>query len=181
MHSTMQAYNFKGFIVGNGATNWDIDISPAYPEVVYNFNIIPQPLLKTFQENDCHYYFNDVKKYNNSQLCDDTWKKINDLAGGLNWYDLYRKVYPDNGLLGKRAKEGKLPLLQGSNRLQSVNINGEEKTYKVGMTMKEYTPWAKHITENKNHPLLGAYLTEYVNRADVRQALHIPDHIPAWQ
>jgi carboxypeptidase C (cathepsin A) len=40
MHSSMQTYNLKGFIVGNGATNWDLDISPAYPEVVYNFNII---------------------------------------------------------------------------------------------------------------------------------------------
>jgi hypothetical protein len=34
--------------------------------------------------------------------------------------------------------------------------------------MKEYTPWAKHIVESENHPLLGAYLTEYVNRQDVR-------------
>lgn len=168
MHSTMQHYNLKGFIVGNGATNWDIDISPAYPEVVYNFNIIPKTLLKTFQENDCHYYFNDLKKYPNSQLCNDTWDKIQQLGSGLNWYDLYRKVYPDGGLLGKRAKEARLPLLKGSNRVQSVNINGEEKTYKVGMTMKEYTPWAKHISDHKDHPLLGAYLTEYVNRADVR-------------
>jgi hypothetical protein len=48
------------------------------------------------------------------------------------------------------------------------------------MTMKEYTPWAKHITESPHHPLLGAYLSEYVNRPDVRAALHIPDHIQAW-
>lgn len=43
--------------------------------------------------------------------------------------------------------------------------------------MKEYTPWAKHIQENSSHPLLGAYLTEYINRPDVRRALHIPDKI----
>jgi len=46
--------------------------------------------------------------------------------------------------------------------------------------MKEYTPWAKHISESPHHPLLGAYLSEYVNRPDVRSALHIPDHIQAW-
>jgi hypothetical protein len=89
----------------------------------------------------------------------------------LNWYDLYRKVYPDGGIL-KSANN--------SERLKSVMINGEEKTYKSGYTMKEYTPWAKHITESPDHPLLGDYMSTYVNRADVRAALNIPDSAPAW-
>ena len=38
-------FNLKGFIVANGATDWDLDISPAYPEVVYNFNLIPKAWL----------------------------------------------------------------------------------------------------------------------------------------
>jgi hypothetical protein len=59
-------FNFKGFIVGNGATNWDVDISPSFPPVVYNFNLITKDLLDTFENNDCHYYFNNVKTYNNS-------------------------------------------------------------------------------------------------------------------
>lgn len=40
--------------------------------------------------------------------------------------------------------------------------------------MKEYTPWAKHISHSENHPLLGATMTDYLNRDDVRTALHIP-------
>jgi hypothetical protein len=86
----------KGFLVGNGATDWDIDINPAYPEVVFNFNLIPQSLKDTFLNNNCHYYFNDLKTYNNSKLCNDTWDKINNLTegAGLNWYDLFRKTYP---------------------------------------------------------------------------------------
>lgn len=59
-------------------------------------------------------------------------------------------------------------------------INGEEKFYKAGMTMDEYTPWAKHISPHKSHPLLGAYLSEYMNRPDVRKALNIPDRIQGW-
>jgi len=47
-HTTRTRYNFKGYLVANGATNWDLDISPAYPEVVYNFNIIDKTLLDTF-------------------------------------------------------------------------------------------------------------------------------------
>ena len=65
-------------------------------------------------------------------------------------------------------------------RERSVIIDGEEKKYKLGYTMKEYTPWAKHIEDSPEHPLLGAYLTEYVNRADVRSALNIPTSAPGW-
>jgi len=174
----MQKYNLKGFIVGNGATNWDVDISPAFPEVVNGFNIITKDLLTYYQSLNCHFYFNDAKPSNNSKECNDTWDKINSYWQGLNWYDLYRRNFPDDGLLGKRAADGKI--LKEENRLRSVIINGEEKTYKAGMTMKEYTPWARHIKENPHHPLLGAYLGEYLNRPDVRQALHIPDTMPAW-
>lgn len=38
--------NLKGFMVGNGATDWDFDVSPSFPETVYNFNIMPSQLLK---------------------------------------------------------------------------------------------------------------------------------------
>ena len=66
-----------GMIIGNGATHWDVDISPSYPEVVFNFNIIPKDLLDIMKNGDCHYTFRDVKIYNNSKLCDTTWNKIN--------------------------------------------------------------------------------------------------------
>jgi hypothetical protein len=64
--------------------------------------------------------------------------------------------------------------------MRTVNVNGHEKTYKLGMTQKEYTPWAKIIPEKDNHPILGAYMTDYLNRAEVRRALHIPDTLPGW-
>jgi hypothetical protein len=46
-------YNLKGMIVGNGATDWSVDMNPSYPEVVYNFNMIPKTLLDQWQENKC--------------------------------------------------------------------------------------------------------------------------------
>lgn len=61
--------------------------------------------------NDCHYYFNDVKVYNNSQTCNDAWDKINELTEDLNWYDLYRPVY-DGGLL------------KSENRMETVIVDG---------------------------------------------------------
>ena len=87
----------------------------------------------------------------------------------LNWYDLFRQVYPDSDIV-----------VSEEDRMRTVDVNGQKKTYKLGMTQKEYTPWAKHIPQNVNHPLLGSYMTDYLNRAEVRRALHIPDTLPAW-
>ncbi len=92
------------------------------------------------------------------------------MAANLNWYDLFRQTYPDSSILKSEKK----------NRLKSVNVNGETKTYKAGMTWKEYTPWAKHIVESESHPLLGSFMSDYLNRYEVRRALHIPDTVQAW-
>jgi hypothetical protein len=58
-------------------------------------------------------------------------------------------------------------------------INGKEKTYRRGYTMKEYTPWAKHT--HGNEKVYNDIMTEYVNSADLRHALHIPDEVQAWE
>ena len=63
--------NLKGFMVGNGATDWDYDVSPSFPEVVYNFQMIPKSLWDTYHENHCVEYFNDFKPWagDNVTLC----------------------------------------------------------------------------------------------------------------
>lgn len=95
-------------------------------------------MLDTYNNNSCHKYFNDLKPATNTTNCTEAWDKIDGLASGLNWYDLFRKVYTDQGVLLKSHEE----------RLKSVNVNGQEKTYKSGFTMHEYTPWAKHIKKD---------------------------------
>lgn len=50
--------------------------------------------------------------------------------------------------------------------------------------MSEYTPWATHIQQtvsNGSEPILGDFVSDYLNRADVRAALHIPDTTPTWE
>jgi hypothetical protein len=47
------------------------------------------------------------------------------------------------------------------------------------MTQGEYTPWAKHITDNGT--AYGNFLTDYMNRADVRKAMNIPDKVGVWE
>lgn len=146
-------------MVGNGATNWDFDSSPSFPDTVFGFNLIPKHLLDFMKTNNCTFYLNDFRNHTGPESCVPVWQEIKNLTNNLNWYDLYRVDSP--------------PLLiTGQDRYKSVNVNGQLKTYKRGKTFGEYTPWLKHIT---NHELItGDILSDYVNNETVRTALHIP-------
>ena len=94
------------------------------------------------------------------------WEKINNLTANLNWYDLYRPVYPSSLLTASRALK--------ANRQGEAMVKGQLKTFKRGYTMSEYTPWVKHLKSSGEEPILGDFFTSYMNREDVREAFHIP-------
>ena len=71
--SDRQYYNLKGFMVGNGATNWDFDVSPSFPGTLYGFNLMPTPLMKNFTDLGCVYYFNDFRPHEGPADCDPLW------------------------------------------------------------------------------------------------------------
>jgi len=60
-------YNFTGFAIGNGITDWVFDADPAMYETFLQFNIIPQSLYDQFAENNCR--FDVGNPYNNSIKC----------------------------------------------------------------------------------------------------------------
>ena len=62
----------------------------------------------------------------------------------------------------------------------SAIVDGEVKEYKRGMTMAEYTPWVKHLMASEG-PILGDYLSGYMNREDVREAFNIPTDVQGWE
>jgi len=83
--------NLKGFMVGNGATDWDFDVSPSFPETLFNFNIITSQTLKEYNDNNCTVWFNDFRNRTGpTEPCATLWTKMEGMWDGLNWYDLYR-------------------------------------------------------------------------------------------
>ena len=44
------------------------------------------------------------------------------------------------------------------------------------MTPQEYTPWMGKF-HKKDQSLIGDYQSDYLNRADVRTAIHIPSWV----
>ena len=153
-------------IIGNGATDFNVDVSPSYPDTVYNFNLIKKDLYETYINNSCFFSFNGVIPESHSDVCVNAWTKINALCADLNWYDLYRKKYP-NAL---RADD--------EERWGEVEINGEIKRYRRGKTVEEYTPWIPHV---KGDQLFGVSLTDYINLPLTRKAMNIPDALPAFE
>lgn len=87
--------NLKGFIVGNGATDWDHDVMPSFPDVIKYFNILPIEIHDSYSHYGCTLFFNGTMKYDkdkgNGTECAELWSQMMDLTSHLNWYDLYRR------------------------------------------------------------------------------------------
>ena len=81
----------------------------------------------------------------NGPECDKIWADMSNLLKDFNMYDLYRKVYPKDADNDSAHKH-----LNSEDRIATVEIGGQNKTYKRGYTMKEYTPWLARLLEN--HP-----------------------------
>ena len=57
-------------MVGNGATDWRYDVHPSFAATAANFNIIPQKLLKEWEDEGCFYSFHDVLPKKMGPKCD---------------------------------------------------------------------------------------------------------------
>ena len=98
----------------------------------------------------------------------------------VNVYDIFGYCYG----LPKNQKEHALHHERGL-----TAVNGQIKSYKKSFTAADYTPWARYRQRRaaKNGGVgevppcvYGDPLLAWMNQADVRKAMHIPDSYPAW-
>ena len=155
--------NLKGIIVGNGATDWKYDVTPSFLPMAYNHQLMDKELYDVFVNNNCTWYFRDVIPGHQPQVCKDAYQRFNKNTSRINWYDIYRKVYDD----------------QLSQPIGETVIDGEVRFYKRGYKMTEYAPWLAE-RYGDDSPILGDYVSDYLNREDVRKAFNIPSSIQTW-
>ena len=151
--------NLQGIAVGNGATDWKYDTWPSYLTMAYHHKLMDEELYKTFVDNGCEWYFRDVLPPKTSDICEEALKTFKENTARINWYDIYRKVYPFG---------------PSSEPIGETVINGEKKLYKRGYKMTDYAPWLGDFY-GESSPVLGDYFSDYFNREDVRKAMHIPE------
>eukprot|EP00343_Euplotes_focardii_P006726 CAMPEP_0205821030 /NCGR_PEP_ID=MMETSP0206-20130828/4631_1 /ASSEMBLY_ACC=CAM_ASM_000279 /TAXON_ID=36767 /ORGANISM="Euplotes focardii, Strain TN1" /LENGTH=452 /DNA_ID=CAMNT_0053116205 /DNA_START=42 /DNA_END=1400 /DNA_ORIENTATION=+ len=170
-HNTMavitgeETIPLKGIAVGNGATDWKYDTTPSWLPMAYNHQLMDTELHNTFVDNGCEWYFRDVLPGSDSKVCLDALQQFNKLTSRINWYDIYRDVF-DGGLSKQSIGE--------------TVIKGEKRQYKRGYKLTDYAPWLKTFYGD-NAPVLGDFVSDYLNRGDVRDALHIRDEIHTYE
>jgi carboxypeptidase C (cathepsin A) len=155
-------FNLQGIIVGNGVTNYTYDCEPAYLGMGFWHSLYGTELHDKMEEYGCEFVREEEKPE-----CAELQKQFYSLVEKVNIYDVYRHCY----------YEDETP------RYGVANINGENKTYKRGMTAKEYTPFL--FKDSKNGGIIppciyGTGPTDYFNKQEVRDALHIETDQP-WE
>jgi hypothetical protein len=164
-------------MVGNGATDWDFDVSPSFPSIAYNFNLIPKKTYDDYNKLGCKVYFNDFKPRDGSDPAecaklwdDDVQGSMCNLTGDLNWYDLYRPKYGEG--------------LSVADRTRKSYVNGKEFTYVAGRTFREYTPFLKHMIgeakEGEKEYTMDMDSSAYFNDEEVKKALHLENFTGPW-
>lgn len=86
--------NLKGFMVGNGVTNWDYDCDVAYVEMAYWHGLYPTHMYRELHELNCN--FSDVSTSDLSTECINWYAAFEALTTDINIYDLYGTCYHSN-------------------------------------------------------------------------------------
>jgi len=159
--------NLKGFAVGNGVTNWNYDTTTAFLEMGYWHSLYDTELYDQFKENECD--FGGPYMLRASEKCFELLDEFENLVSDVNIYDIFGICY------GPAPH----PALYESNGMP----------HKKHFTSKDYTPWASRPASSKKegHRLqelppctFGNPLLDYLNLIEVRENLHIPQNIQAW-
>lgn len=116
-------YNLKGFVVGNGVTDWQYDADVSMPETLTYFNLVPESYLDKWNNNHCHKYGMNVFKPTGDDLkvCQEIANEVIRLTlmAGIDPNNLFRplKVYDEN------------------DRIEESVIDFEEKNIKKGFKL----------------------------------------------
>ncbi len=147
--------NFKGFALGNPATT-QYSITPAMIETMWDHQLISKPVWSEFQAKCI-----EERKIRNVQECEDLFLQINEKIRDLNPYALdYPTCLSDSsGAIIFRGQAG---------TLLRYALHQFSKNTKNTLGLSDEQPY---------EPCADDYMTTYLNRADVKAALHVNSNI----
>lgn len=91
----MTMINLKGFLVGNGVTNWAYDTNPSLPQTLGGFDMITNDILDLYDQYACSVNFHGEVTGDDELFCEKLFNRMEkSIPEQLNPYDLYRAV-PD--------------------------------------------------------------------------------------
>ena len=157
--------NLKGFMVGNGVTNWDYDTNTAYLDMAYWHSIMSTELHDKITAAQCDFTGPYMAKATDE--CIGYLNEFDATVADVNIYDIF----------GTCWGSGPYP--------QLYETDSQKK--RGGFTQNDYTPWLRRPVRENEEILrelppctYGSGLLDYLNLDVVRQALHVPNDVQAW-
>ena len=146
----------KGFMVGNGVTNWKYDTEPSLPQTLGGFDMIPNDWLAAFQSKNCNVDRDGKVTGKDVDFCTDIfYNKINkQIPDELNAYDLYRTI-PDE------------------------EQNWLTDDHQPGLCLAKTHPWLKWRKDAYKILFSTANMTAWLNQNDTKTALNVEDKV--WE
>lgn len=156
-------------MVGNGVTTWEYDTVPGYVEMAYQHGLYSSTMEKEKEDLNCDFayiFFDDNRL---TKECEAWLDKFDTLTQDINIYEIYNGNGSDETMPG--------PKMYGSN---GVDVPMEDLY--IPATYADYTPWAFRNPNSKSayQTLGGVNAAEYLNKQEVRDALHIPSNVRDW-
>jgi len=125
--------NLKGFMVGNGVTNYRFDTDPTYIEMGYYHSLYSQETRDAMIHHNCNYSMIYFPEYYDklSPECQGLYDHWQNVTSQVNIYDIFGYCYKTDEFHSSEVHE----------RRGLSNVRGEPKPYKKFFTAKDYTPW----------------------------------------
>jgi carboxypeptidase C (cathepsin A) len=159
----------KGFMVGNGVTNWKYDGTPAYFHISYYHGMISDELYENVKANCNLTYYDSPNPPEQSPQCQTWMDKFFNLTSLVNVYDIFGKCYQDPSMKRK---------IHGMTALKEVSDAESEKLSAVaGFSADKYTPFSRSANRPnlKEIPpcIFATPILDYFRNQTVMEALHV--------
>ncbi|EJW75468.1 hypothetical protein WUBG_13623, partial [Wuchereria bancrofti] len=152
--------NLKGIALGNGYVSEVLNIDTSI-HFAYSHGLVDEKTWNELQNRCCHGCINTCELTNVQKIFQFIW------SGNLNPYDLYRDCISNPELNKARIRVMKFGLTEPAKKQKSL---------------KSILAYLKPINSfSADAPCMNdSAMIRYMNNAEVRHALHIPENLPRW-
>jgi cathepsin A (carboxypeptidase C) len=158
--------NFKGVAIGNGYYHVQLNIN-TQPSLFYYHGIARQNLYDDAVTKCCNNNPYKCDYYNMNGQCANFANELLNQANDLDPYNLYNVCYLDGG---SRSKRNFIRKRLMKNAISKLNSQGARFYSDKSSQNAANLPLCAQDTNTET----------YLNRQDVRTALHIPSSVPHW-